>query len=126
MIYSIQSTRLTEEDIKGGGNTHRPIVSVCPRGTMWKNYGDSPLGIHHYLGSWESYSYRDDSRKNTLRSHEIWKKRSTKKHGGADDELRPWIQGFVRSMGNSLPKTSLFPSLVEKSTQNKALSFFLK
>jgi hypothetical protein len=76
---------------------HRPIKSICPPATVTMRV--SPIIVHHYLGSWESYSYRDDARKGNEKNRLIWDYRSTLQDGGANDEVRPWIQGFVRLVG---------------------------
>eukprot|EP00526_Cylindrotheca_closterium_P005204 CAMPEP_0113610522 /NCGR_PEP_ID=MMETSP0017_2-20120614/5073_1 /TAXON_ID=2856 /ORGANISM="Cylindrotheca closterium" /LENGTH=617 /DNA_ID=CAMNT_0000519419 /DNA_START=47 /DNA_END=1897 /DNA_ORIENTATION=+ /assembly_acc=CAM_ASM_000147 len=98
----IDVSRLTEEEIDVGGNAHRPMTVACPGKRAWRDYGSLPLGIHHYLGSWESYSFRDDARKGTLRRHDIWLERAKSEAGGSDDEIRDWIGGFTRatSTGN--------------------------
>jgi len=56
-------------------------------------------GIYHYLGSWESYSYREDARDGYLRSYDKWHKISIMKAGGSDDYMRPWIGGFIKVVG---------------------------
>ena len=94
----IDLSRVTDEDINGGGMTHRPIISVCPKNTAMRQYGYLPLGIHHYLGSLESYVFRNDA--NHAKAN--WLDVGTNQDGGADDEIRPWIQGFFDSMGISL------------------------
>ena len=40
---------------------HRPIPTICQ--APWLNEWESSLRINHYLGSWESYSFRNDARK---------------------------------------------------------------
>jgi hypothetical protein len=45
---------------------HRPIKTLCT--APWKDEWDSGLRINHYLGSWEAYSFRDDSRRGGERS----------------------------------------------------------
>ncbi len=57
--------------------------------------------IHHYLGSFESYSFRDDARQGGLRSYEIWKERSNDTLGEYSHVVRPWLRGFVDLVGGS-------------------------
>lgn len=96
----IDVSKLTEKDYATAGhNMHRPIQSVCPSDRKIK-YNDLPLGIHHYLGSWEAYSFRDDAR-DGQRQHnfEAWNKKAFKHEGGPDDQIRPWISGFANQVG---------------------------
>jgi hypothetical protein len=60
-----------------------------------------PIGIHHYLGSWEQYSYRDDARDGgDAHSYETWQRKGSALVS-TDDEIRPWIGGFVNMVGNA-------------------------
>lgn len=92
----IDVSRLKPEDTLGTVSAHKPS-HICPY-TGWA-YDALPLGIHHYLGSFESYSFREDARKGMMRSYDVWKERSTLAGGGVDDILRPWIAGFVEWAG---------------------------
>jgi len=47
---------------------HRPIKSICA--APWSNDWESGLRLNHYLGSWESYSFRNDARRGNERSFE--------------------------------------------------------
>jgi hypothetical protein len=77
---------------------HRPIKTICS--TPWHKDGDSGLRINHYLGSWESYSFRDnDSRKNGERSWESWEYKATTIGENTDDNIRPWVSGLAESQG---------------------------
>jgi hypothetical protein len=62
------------------------------------------LGIHHYIGSWESYSFRDDARQGKERNRNIFDKQSNLRSLMNDDEIRPWIKGFVEYVGEPLAK----------------------
>jgi hypothetical protein len=44
----------------------------------WYTGGDL-LRIHHYIGSWESYSFRNDCRKGGIKNRQIWEKESSMK-----------------------------------------------
>ena len=81
------------------GTTHRPVRSLCP--SQYVEYV-FPIGIHHYMGSLESFTYRDDPRKNNVKSVQAWKNRATRKEGGFDDEIRPWLDGFVKLVGKNV------------------------
>jgi hypothetical protein len=72
---------------------HRPIRSLCAQ--PWSKDGQSQLRINHYLGSWESYSFRDDARKGFERSREQWEYKASTNSDQTDDNIRPWLKGFV-------------------------------
>jgi len=75
---------------------HRPIKTIC--GAPWHNDWDSGLRINHYLGSWESYSFRTaDARKGFERSREQWEFKSLQSSDATDDVVRPWLSGFVET-----------------------------
>ena len=75
---------------------HRPIKEICS--APWKDEWSSGLRINHYIGSWESYSFRDDSRRGGERSWEAWKFKSSDADD-TDDNIRPWLDGFVNAHG---------------------------
>lgn len=90
-------SKIRPADFSGGAtNAHRPLASVCT--SVWA-YSNMPLGFHHYIGSWEAYSARDDARDRTIHGREMWEGRSRPQFGGPDDEIRPWIAGFVKLVG---------------------------
>jgi hypothetical protein len=79
------------------GSPHRPFDSMCahafpPRDSL-------PLVLHHYLGSWEAFSFRDDARRGGLRTVEKWRQRSALRYGDGNDDARQWIRGFVEYVG---------------------------
>jgi hypothetical protein len=84
---------------------HRPIKTICK--APWHNDWESGLRINHYLGSWESYSFRDDSRRGGERSREQWEYKATTNGEETDDNIRPWLDGFVREHGPDKAKELL-------------------
>jgi len=89
----VDVSKVTEDDYAQGGNPHKPLKALCP--DIWIDFGRLPIGVYHYLGSWESFSYREDARDGHIRSYEKWQGLAGRQEGGADDVLRPWISGFV-------------------------------
>jgi hypothetical protein len=83
---------------------HRPIKTLCT--APWKDDWDSGLRINHYLGSWEAYSFRDDSRRGGERSVEGWAFKAQDAEE-TDDNVRPWIGGFVQTHGEERAKNLL-------------------
>jgi len=55
--------------------------------------------INHYIGSWASYSYKDDRRKGSLRTYDIWAQRANATNGEFSHIVRPWLKGFVNLVG---------------------------
>jgi hypothetical protein len=79
-------------------SVHRPIVEVCgspfPKDTI-----SSPFRINHYLGSWEAYSFRDDSRKGGERSFQAWQFKGTNSDMERNDIAATWLKGFLADVG---------------------------
>jgi len=104
---SIMDVSRVRDDHYGEGKTgrtshaHMPLTSICPRREMVNNYSKLPLGIHHYLGDRDGHFCRDDARMGTVH-HKVdkWKKLSMLRAGGPDDQVRPWIRGFVDLIGD--------------------------
>eukprot|EP00588_Corethron_pennatum_P008722 CAMPEP_0194273572 /NCGR_PEP_ID=MMETSP0169-20130528/6882_1 /TAXON_ID=218684 /ORGANISM="Corethron pennatum, Strain L29A3" /LENGTH=454 /DNA_ID=CAMNT_0039016563 /DNA_START=265 /DNA_END=1632 /DNA_ORIENTATION=+ len=61
-------------------------------------YQDSMFRVHHYLGSWESYSYRVDSR----RSKVMYDGVNNLKEYDEDYDIRPWLEAFVEEYGENM------------------------
>lgn len=92
--------------------THPRFLHACINTYLYHtdiffNFPKVPIGIYHYLGSWESYSYRDDARDGYIRSSEKWETLAKLKEGGSDDYVRYWIQGFVKLVGEETAKVLL-------------------
>ena len=105
----------------GGINAHRPLMRICHQKYVFIAFSRVPLGIYHYLGSWEAYSFREDARDGSNRSYEKWKEKALKADGGADDLMRHWIGGFVDMVGEDTAKRlfegqGLPPGLKHNST----------
>lgn len=79
------------------GSPHRPIARICPN--IAKGYDKFPLGIHHYVGSLESYLYRDDSRVAKARNPTKWRQDALRDTGHVVDEITTWLHGFVNWVG---------------------------
>lgn len=75
---------------------HRPVRQYCPTKSdlAFSNFRKQPIGVNHYLGSWERYSGRNDKR----RSRDKYDLKASVNRGH-DDGLRMWLHGFVNTMG---------------------------
>jgi hypothetical protein len=111
----VDVSKIEKATLRQKVSAHRVFVKSCPGAFI--DYKDSPLGLHHYLGSWEAYSYREDARKGGLRSYDVWLQRSIVQSGGPDDIIRPWIQGFVDLVGEEAARELLKDAGIPKDYQ---------
>lgn len=84
---------------------HR-LMDMCP--LTWVDF-DSHLRIHHYFGSWEYFNYRRaDSRydENRARYNETLETLE-RSESHASDDIRPWLIGFVRHVGEETARELL-------------------
>jgi hypothetical protein len=95
----------TEARTQGGGTPHRPIPNHCTH--SWAVSSGLPIVIHHYLGSWQEFSYRDDVRKGGGKTFQLWRDLSRLRNGGINNDAREWISGFVELVGEASAKELL-------------------
>lgn len=96
----IDVSQVPWNELKPVESIHRPIKTLCSQRKLHILSSDSILIINHYLGSWEQYEYRQDARTGDLRSRQQYDKQKTV-NAGINDEIRPWLQGFVQTVGKS-------------------------
>jgi len=94
---------------------HRPVESVCEWPPAYRFIKDSPFRINHYLGSWEAYSYREDSRKGAERSREAWELQSNTSNTKRADDASTWLKGFYKEVGVKKANTVLEGAGIPKS-----------
>jgi len=94
---------------------HRPVHSVCEWPPAYRFIKDSPFRINHYLGSWEAYSYREDSRKGAERSRETWELQSNTSNTKRSDDASTWLKGFYKEVGVKKANTVLEGAGIPKS-----------
>jgi hypothetical protein len=87
-----------------GSKKYRVHQLIGPEHCSSKWTTENVLGIHHYMGSWASYSFRDDARRGKEHSFKRWEAKANIATIKNDDEIRPWIQGFVDYVGEPLAK----------------------
>ena len=95
----IDLTKLDLEDIPDRivKNVHRPLPHPhCPASFI--DDKDSIFRINHYVGSWESYSFRQDSR-GLEEMKRMYRIKSIIAGGGKEDTITSWIDGFLESVG---------------------------
>jgi hypothetical protein len=75
---------------------HLPIQEYCQgEDDLWILNGQSLLVVHHYGGTWEQWSHREDTR--GKRTREAYDRMQYDKQ--SDDYIRPWLKHFVRQVG---------------------------
>jgi len=90
----IDLSKITIKDIKTA-SPHKAI-GICSKA---KSQRDSVFRINHYAGSWESFSFRKDARGIEKASIIYNDKIKDTNDGLTDDNIRPWINGFIDSHG---------------------------
>ncbi|GKY91620.1 hypothetical protein MPSEU_000133900 [Mayamaea pseudoterrestris] len=75
---------------------HRPVEAYCPKNKEleYTEFKKQPIGVNHYIGSWERYSGRNDQRRSRL----VYNQKAHQTYG-KDDGVRPWLSGFVKQFG---------------------------
>lgn len=67
----IDLSRVVWSELVPVDSIHMPIRSICGQRKLHIRKEEQVFVINHYLGTWEQYSYRDDSRTGKERSHKV-------------------------------------------------------
>jgi hypothetical protein len=67
----VDLSRVSWDDLAPVDSIHLPIRSFCGHRRLYLRADEHVLVIHHYLGTWEQYWFRDDSRKGDQRSEKV-------------------------------------------------------
>jgi hypothetical protein len=80
-------------------NPHVPLKSVCGQDSQWIQSKKALFVVHHYVGTFEQWSFRQDPRKtpNGTRSREQFHQLAFDKN--EDDNIRPWLGGLIDELG---------------------------
>ncbi|KAL7581139.1 hypothetical protein ACA910_005934 [Epithemia clementina (nom. ined.)] len=78
---------------------HRPFRNLCRSNAVlsYNRFRQQPIGVNHYLGSWERYSGRNDKRRN----REVYDTKASLQRG-MDDGARLWLKGFCNTVGKDV------------------------
>jgi hypothetical protein len=89
---------------------HRPSKRLCRRLDQMNltQFQRFPLSVNHYIGSWERYFGRNDSR----RSQWIYDFKAHVQSGTDDDWIAEWLDGFIHFVGEAKAKVLLKDYLV--------------
>jgi hypothetical protein len=84
-------------------NPHRPLYQICTFDNIWIPNHRAAFCVQEYVGTWEQWSYRDDSMRNK-RTREMYLNLSKLNSFGAagDDSARFWLEQFVDRFGSEL------------------------
>ena len=92
----------TDELPQKAKNVH-VVIPQCPV-TNGGRLPEEWLVIHHYLGTYDQYSFRDDPRDlipgRPPRTYTLWNE-TGQPANVLDDSMRPWVVGFFRSVGEA-------------------------
>jgi len=64
-------SRIEDQYLQPVDSIHRPVRHYCGQRKLHIRAPDQLLLVHHYLGSWEQYSFRDDARRGNERSRNV-------------------------------------------------------
>mmetsp|Transcript_2942 Transcript_2942/g.4531 ORF Transcript_2942/g.4531 Transcript_2942/m.4531 type:complete len:132 (+) Transcript_2942:67-462(+) len=79
-------------------NIHTPVTHFCREKAATQRYSASFLRVNHYLDSFEAYSYRNDARPEK-KCRKCYDDKAREASVQPDDDIRPWLKGFVDSVG---------------------------
>jgi hypothetical protein len=105
-VQYVQDSMIQNYDLGGTNpidrlvNAHRPVMALCSEADMRTLVRQASFVAHHYPGTLEQWTFRDDGRAWT-RNQEAYTglaKRARK----LDDSIRPWLQDFVNVHGEDL------------------------
>jgi len=81
---------------------HQPSAKLCRERALFPSTAEYPLSVNHYLGSWELYNARNDTRRNAT----IYDAKANVQEG-QDRWIMPWLSGFVETVGREKAKLLL-------------------
>jgi hypothetical protein len=86
-------------------DVHRPVKALCPEADLRTMHRDASFVVHHYPGTLEQWTFRDDGRADA-RSPEAYQ-RLAKRARKLDDSIRPWLEELVHVHGKDLAQSLL-------------------
>jgi hypothetical protein len=91
-------------------NPHRPVKNekVCPQRNMFMKKVNATFLVHHYGGTWEQWSFRQDPRSKKWNRRTLDAYQTLRGYAdGETDHIRPWLSDFVRKHGQELASALL-------------------
>jgi hypothetical protein len=96
----IDLSRVNATHISEASDPHRPIKSVCLDRDDRSDVDTSLFVAHHYLGTWEQFTYRTDARLSDKR-YKGWRRKEYRRRKAGNltsDHTRPWLAGVFRAV----------------------------
>jgi len=78
---------------------HRPVEDLCAEDRMWTLNIESPIILHHYIGTLEQFTFRSDSRNGRRTADEYLGYQNVSFATVIPWECRRWLVDFVSEMG---------------------------
>mmetsp|Transcript_18631 Transcript_18631/g.40344 ORF Transcript_18631/g.40344 Transcript_18631/m.40344 type:complete len:500 (+) Transcript_18631:53-1552(+) len=101
---AIDLSRLRLIDIDrpdNSGNPHRPLA-FCSRKNIYLDEQRTPFVVHHYMGTEEQWFHRSSDKRGTGFRKARYEDFNSKVGVAETDAIRPWLKGFVDTMGKEL------------------------
>jgi hypothetical protein len=97
VIIDVHKVRKGESMFRTPFSIHRPSRRLCRSLSAVQSLplDHFPLVVNHYLGDWERYFSRNDTR----RSATVYNSKAFVKDG-RDEWILPWLDGFIRLFGD--------------------------
>jgi hypothetical protein len=106
VIVDVSTVRANDEMFQPKAfSIHRPSKRLCRRLDQMNltQFQRFPLSVNHYIGSWERYFARNDTR----RSQRTYDFKAHVQNGVDDDWISEWIDGFIKFVGIDTAKELL-------------------
>ena len=139
----VDLSRISLEDIVPVDSIHLPIRKYCQQRRLHTRISQSFLQIHHYMGSIEQYTYRENDARygkageRSIAQYDYINRSSIQGSGAAssggaeqmsttltDDEIRPWFVGFVQDMSSKQDQILRNAALSSSSSSYLSISSF--
>jgi hypothetical protein len=80
-------------------DVHRPIMNCCTLDHMWTANTDSPIVLHHYVGTLEQFTFRSDPREGKRTSSKYQEYQTVNFSTVPPMDRHQWLFDFVETMG---------------------------
>lgn len=88
-------------------DVHRPIMSHCTNDQMWTSNMESPLVLHHYVGTMEQFTFRNDPREGRRTISAYLEYQAVNFSTIYPRDRYQWLLDFVETMGGEKAKMLL-------------------